>query len=153
MRGNDTQPRSQSRSLFDLENPQDQAPIENTQLVLEQQTGLVVIDEIQLHPDIFSLLRVLSDRQKKTTRLILGSASRDLLRQGNKTLAGRILFPYLNGSSLDEIIPPTGINCGGQAVFREPISLWMTHYRKNGSKITSDFFAKRISPNLGFKYP
>ncbi len=88
---------------FDLENPRDQARLENAQLVLEQLTGLVVIDEIQLRPEIFSLLRVLSDQQESTTYLILGSASRDLMRQGNQTLAGRIVFLYLNGFNLDEI--------------------------------------------------
>jgi len=54
---------------------------------------LVVVDEIQHRPDLFAVLRVLVDREGSPTRfLILGSASRDLIRQGSETLAGRIQF-------------------------------------------------------------
>lgn len=88
---------------FDLENPRDLARLEHPQTALEGLTGLVVIDEIQLRPDLFPLLRYLVDQQVETHYLILGSASRDLIRQGNETLAGRILFLHLNGFALDEV--------------------------------------------------
>jgi uncharacterized protein len=88
---------------FDLENPRDLARLEHPQTALEGLTGLVVIDEVQLRPDLFPLLRYLVDQQVETHYLILGSASRDLIRQGNETLAGRILFLHLNGFSLDEV--------------------------------------------------
>jgi uncharacterized protein len=88
---------------FDLENPRDLARLEHPQTALEELTGLVVIDEVQLRPDLFPLLRYLVDQQLKTHYLILGSASRDLIRQGNETLAGRILFLNLQGFSLEEI--------------------------------------------------
>jgi predicted AAA+ superfamily ATPase len=53
--------------------------------------GLVIIDEIQRVPELFPVLRVLVDRPGQSTRfLILGSASRDLIRQSSETLAGRI---------------------------------------------------------------
>jgi predicted AAA+ superfamily ATPase len=88
---------------FDLENPRDLVRLEHPQTALEGLEGLVVIDEVQLRPDLFSLLRYLVDVQKNTHYLILGSASRDLIRQGNQTLAGRILFLYLNGFVIDEV--------------------------------------------------
>jgi predicted AAA+ superfamily ATPase len=88
---------------FDLENPRDLARLENPQIALESLSGLVVIDEVQLHPGLFPLLRHLVDERKDTRYLILGSASRDLIRQGNETLAGRILFLHLNGFALDEV--------------------------------------------------
>jgi len=90
---------------FDLENPRDLARLENAQTALESLTGLVVIDEVQLRPDLFPLLRHLVDERTDTRYLILGSASRDLIRQGNETLAGRILFLHLNGFALDEVGP------------------------------------------------
>ena len=90
---------------FDLENPRDLARLENPQTALEDLQGLVVIDEIQLRPDLFPLLRYLVDQQRNTHYLILGSASRDLIRQGNETLAGRILFLRLPGFTLDEVGP------------------------------------------------
>jgi len=91
-------------SYFDLENPEDMARLEDPMLALKGLKGLVVIDEIQRHPDLFPVLRVLVDRPKSTTRfLVLGSASPDLLRQGSETLAGRIFYHELGGFSLDEV--------------------------------------------------
>jgi hypothetical protein len=67
--------------------------LQNPKLALEGLRGLVVIDEIQLRPELFPVLRVLVDRENVEVKfLILGSASRDLIRQGAETLAGRIGF-------------------------------------------------------------
>jgi hypothetical protein len=66
--------------------------------------GLVVLDEIQRLPDLFPVLRVLVDRRPVRSRfLILGSASPDMLRQGNETLAGRIAYHALGGFSIPEV--------------------------------------------------
>jgi len=79
--------------FFDLENPQDIAALSNPQLTLESLEGLIIIDEIQYKPELFSLLRVLIDSPKQNQRwLILGSASRELLHQSSETLAGRIAY-------------------------------------------------------------
>ena len=78
------------RNYFDLEDPVHLDRLENPKLALEGLRGLVVIDEIQRRPDLFRVLRVLADRPKTPARfLILGSASRDLIRQGSESLAGR----------------------------------------------------------------
>ena len=62
-------------------------------LALEPLEGLIVIDEIQREPELFPLLRVLVDRRPRRQRyLILGSASRELIRQSAETLAGRIAY-------------------------------------------------------------
>jgi predicted AAA+ superfamily ATPase len=88
---------------FDLENPLDISALENPQLVLEKLQGLVVIDEIQCKPDLFPLLRYLVDNRKDLKFLILGSASRDLIRQSSESLAGRIGYHYLGGLQLTDI--------------------------------------------------
>ena len=91
-------------AFFDLENPEDLSRFSDPMLALKNLKGLVVIDEVQQYPDIFRILRVLSDRPKKPARfLILGSASPALLRQTSETLAGRIVYHHLNGFSLEEI--------------------------------------------------
>ncbi|MCC6902082.1 MAG: ATP-binding protein [Polyangiaceae bacterium] len=76
---------------FDLENPLDLARLEQPLLALESHRGWVVLDEVQRRPDLFPVLRVLADR-KRQRFLVLGSASRDLLRQSSETLAGRIVY-------------------------------------------------------------
>jgi hypothetical protein len=56
---------------------------------LESLRGLILIDEVQRHPDLFPILRVLSDRKPTRARfLILGNASPKLLQQSSETLAG-----------------------------------------------------------------
>ena len=45
---------SKSVIYYDLENPEDEARLADPMLVLKQHKGLVVIDEIQRHPDILT---------------------------------------------------------------------------------------------------
>ncbi|MCB0321710.1 MAG: ATP-binding protein [Bdellovibrionales bacterium] len=75
---------------FDLENPRDSARLSEPQLTLEQLVGVVVIDEIQMRPDIFPLLRYLVDQDQERRFLILGSASPTLIKESSESLAGRI---------------------------------------------------------------
>jgi len=91
--------------LFDLENPEDMEALQNPLRTLEDLEGLVIIDEIQRLPNLFPVLRVLSDR-KKAHYLILGSASRDLIRQSTETLTGRIGYIELTPLSLFEKCDP-----------------------------------------------
>jgi predicted AAA+ superfamily ATPase len=88
---------------FDLENPQDLARLENPQIILENITGLIVIDEIQRKPDLFPLIRYLADNNPNQKYLILGSASRDLIKQSSETLAGRISYYHLGGFRIHDI--------------------------------------------------
>lgn len=92
------------RHAFDLESPADLGRLADPDLALRPLKGLVVLDEIQRKPDLFPLLRVLADRRPIRTRfLILGSASPEMLRQGNESLAGRIAYYPLDGFSLQEV--------------------------------------------------
>jgi predicted AAA+ superfamily ATPase len=88
---------------FDLENPRDLAALQNPQLVLEDLTGLIVIDEVQRRPDIFPLIRYLVDTHPGQKYLILGSASGNLLKQSSESLAGRIAFHTLGGLRLQDV--------------------------------------------------
>ncbi|MBM3494348.1 MAG: ATP-binding protein [Armatimonadetes bacterium] len=89
---------------FDLEDPRDLARLSDPMLALEGLRGLIVLDEVQRLPDIFSVLRVLADRpDRPATFLILGSASPDLLRQTSDSLAGRVIYHELSGFRLDEV--------------------------------------------------
>ena len=73
-------------------------------LALDTLRGLVVLDEIQRLPEIFTTLRVLADRPKRPARfLVLGSASPELLRQTSETLAGRISYHQVTPFSLDVV--------------------------------------------------
>ncbi len=91
-------------TFFDMENPEDLAKLRDPMLALKELKGLVVIDEIQRVPDLFTTLRVLVDRPRSPARfLVLGSASPALLRQSSETLVGRIAYRELRGLCLDEV--------------------------------------------------
>jgi len=97
------QQQGQKQNYFDLENPTDLLRLSDPLLGLEELENLVVIDEIQRFPDLFPILRVLVDRKNKKARfLILGSASRDLIKQSSETLAGRIHYLELTPFSYEE---------------------------------------------------
>lgn len=89
--------------VFDLESVPDRQQLANPEFVLGAIEGLVVIDEIQVMPELFNALRVLVDRSDKARYLILGSASPDVIRHTSQTLAGRVEFIELTGFSIDEV--------------------------------------------------
>ena len=91
---------------FDLESQPDLRRLQNPETVLGALTGLVVIDEIQVLPSLFAVLRVLVDRPGNKARfLILGSASPGVVRGVSESLAGRIEFVDLAGFDLTETGP------------------------------------------------
>lgn len=88
---------------FDLESMADRRRLQNPEMMLGSIEGLIVLDEIQRMPELFSVLRVLADRSKSKTRfLILGSASPGLINHASETLAGRVEFIELSGFDLSE---------------------------------------------------
>ena len=138
---------------YDLENPRDAAMLSEPQLALESLSGLIVIDEIQRQPDLFPLLRYLVDTKKNQKYLILGSASRDLIRQSSESLAGRITYHELGGFRLNDVgtehwrklwlrggLPPSFI-----AKTDKQSQKWKEEY------ITS--FLERDIPQLGITIP
>ncbi len=82
---------------LDLERHSHLAQLQDAEAFLSlHQDKLVCIDEVQLRPDLFPLLRALIDDHPKPGRfLILGSSSPDLLRQSSETLAGRLSYVYI----------------------------------------------------------
>ncbi|MEM6397409.1 MAG: ATP-binding protein [Bacteroidota bacterium] len=64
----------------------------------------VIIDEVQLRPDLFALLRALVDQKRVPARFILlGSASPYVVKQVTETLAGRIAYHELSPLSSLEV--------------------------------------------------
>jgi predicted AAA+ superfamily ATPase len=90
--------------FFDLEDPVTGRLMENPMTALADLRGLVVIDEAQRRPEIFPVLRVLSDRPDRPAKfLILGSASPELSRQSSESLAGRVEIVEMRGLDLGEV--------------------------------------------------
>ncbi len=142
--------------IFDLENPLDLAKLENPMLALSNiAEPLIVIDEIQRRPDLFPVLRVLADAPVTTTKnrkfLILGSASRDLIRQSSESLAGRIGYIELPPFCLAEVKDDHKLWLRGgfprsYLADTDALSyLWRQHY------ITT--FLENDIPALGFRIP
>ncbi len=97
-----------SRAAYlDLERPSDRAKLQDAESYFETNSrALMCLDEVQRAPDIFPILRSVCDgRGKPGQFLILGSASRDLLRQSSESLAGRVAYleltPFLIGEVED----------------------------------------------------
>ena len=140
---------------LDLERPADIAKLTDPEAFFSQFSDhLICLDEIQRTPDIFPILRVVIDRNKRNSQfLILGSASRDLIRQSSESLAGRLSYIEITPFSQRE------------AAFTDQA----THWLKGGyprSVLTKDdeisvqwredyirTFLERDIPQLGFRIP
>lgn len=141
---------------FDLENPEDMVFLAQPMRVLEQLSGLIIIDEVQRLPELFPLLRVLVDKQQRsenssTRYLILGSTSRDLLKQSSETLAGRIGYIELTPFQLEEVwdaellLSRGGFPRSYLADTPEASYLWRESYIQT--------YLERDIPSLGFNIP
>jgi len=150
---------SRKKSVYlDLELESDLRKIEDPELFLSgHEDKLVCIDEVQRMPDLFKSLRGLIDRKRKNGRfLILGSASRDLIRQSSETLAGRICYMELTPFLFSEISnagKPDLMKLWSRGGFPESFLS-----RSNASSATwrENFirtFLERDIPQLGFNIP
>jgi hypothetical protein len=94
-----------SSVYLDLERPSDIEKLTDPELYLDlHRHDLICLDEIQRSPDLFPVLRsVIDERGKPGQFLILGSASRDLIRQSSESLAGRIAYLELTPFLLSEV--------------------------------------------------
>lgn len=90
---------------LDVELDTDRRRLENAESFLQQyEDHCVIIDEIQLLPSLFSLLRSLIDMKREPSRFILlGSASPELIKGASESLAGRIAYSELNSFSITEV--------------------------------------------------
>ena len=91
--------------FFDLEDPRHRLILEDPLRAL-QAGELVVIDEAQRMPELFPVLRVLIDQNRRPGQfLLLGSATPDLRRQSAESLAGRLLTLELTPFTAEEVVP------------------------------------------------
>jgi predicted AAA+ superfamily ATPase len=142
--------------VLDLQDRGDRSKLNEPELFLERHRGrLVCLDEIQRTPDLFPVLRSEIDRDRRPGRfLILGSASRDLIRQSSETLAGRIhyieLTPFLVPEARGALdwrthwlrggFPPSALAENDDASFD-----WRVDFVRT--------FLERDVPTLGFSIP
>jgi predicted AAA+ superfamily ATPase len=144
-------------NYFDLEDPESLTRLLDPKLALSDLEGLIVIDEIQKKPELFQILRVLVDKPNLKQRyLILGSASRELIRQSSESLAGRIQYIELTPFNLTEISMENGN-------FENLDQLWLRggfpkSYLANSNAESYNWrrsyvqtFLEQDIPNLGFK--
>lgn len=83
---------------LDLEKPSDYEKLADPEWYLaSHREECVIIDEIQIKPELFAILRAEIDEHKVPARfIILGSASPDIVRESSETLAGRVSYVHLH---------------------------------------------------------
>ncbi|MEP6596474.1 MAG: ATP-binding protein [Ginsengibacter sp.] len=90
---------------LDLEKPSDRNRLLDAHSYLDSQRDkCVILDEVQLMPELFSILRPVIDEYRKTGRFILlGSASPALVKGVSESLTDRIAYTELAPVSLPEL--------------------------------------------------
>ena len=140
---------------LDLERPSERQRLAEPEIFLARHRDrLVCLDEIQRAPELFSVLRSLVDEHRRPGRfLLLGSASRELIRQSSETLAGRIAYLELTPFRVQEL----GTNRAAGAWLRGgfPESL-LARTSDSSVRWRQDFvrtFLERDIPQLGIGVP
>jgi uncharacterized protein len=90
---------------LDLEWEADRVKLDDAGTYLAQRADkCIILDEVQLMPKLFPLLRALVDQKRVPARFILlGSASPELLKISSESLAGRIAYHELTPFALTEV--------------------------------------------------
>lgn len=96
--------------VLDMERESDRAALARPEIFLPQlRDRLVVIDEVQLVPQLFQALRPEIDAHRQPGRfLLLGSTSGELLRQSAESLAGRVSYVELTPLLAAEVASDLG---------------------------------------------
>jgi len=141
-------------AYYDLELPSDIQTLSNPELALGDANGLVILDEIQVKPELFNVLRALVDRKDNQARfLILGSASPAIIKNVSESLAGRVEFVELSGFNLSETGYDTAKDLWVKGSF--PIS-FLSSSAKDSVAWRNNFirtFLERDIPQLGINIP
>ena len=131
--------------------------LQSTLFFESNEDKIICLDEIQLVPELFSILRSVIDENRKNGRFILlGSASRDLIQQTSESLAGRIgllnLSPFtanelnhLSDFSLNKFWLRGGFPDSYLAVDDSSSQIWRENYVRT--------YIERDIPQLGFQIP
>jgi len=139
---------------LDLERPSDLNKLADTEAFFQQfRDRMICLDEIQRAPELFAVLRGVIDRNKRNGQfLLLGSASRELIKQSSESLAGRISYleitPFSRAETKDMEINqlwlrggyPRSLLNNDEASFQ-----WREDYIRT--------FLERDIPQLGFHIP
>ncbi len=146
---------------LDLERIADRNKLQEPEMFFKAyQDKLICLDEIQNIPGIFSSMRsVIDENQRNSQFLILGSASRDLIRQSSETLAGRIVFVYLTPFTCQELFSDSVLDFTSIASYlikggfprsylaqsQEMSYVWRSNFIET--------FLQRDLPQMGFNIP
>lgn len=149
---------NQAAIYIDLQNQADLNKLTDPLLFFEaNKDKIICLDEIQLIPELFSILRSVIDQNRKNGKFILlGSASRDLIQHSSESLAGRIgllnLTPFLNNEintlpnfNLNDFWMKGGFPDSYLAENELNSSIWRENYIKT--------YIERDIPQLGFQIP
>ena len=144
-------------TIFDMQDPQVVAAFQNPKLVLSPLEGLIILDEAQLVPALYPVLRVLVDDDRRTGKdrrfLLIGSAAPELIKGVSESLAGRIHLIPMQGFCIDETGPETLArlwNRGGfPDSFLAPDELLSLTWRKD----FVETFLLRDLPQYGVRVP
>lgn len=145
-----TQGTQSPQNYFDLESSIDLNRLVAPEMALSPLTGLITIDEIQRFPNLFPALRVLVDQPDSKKRfLILGSASRELLKQSSESLAGRISYLELTPFNYNETqhLEPLWLRGGFPKSYLAQNDEFSWQWRNEYART----FVEQDIPNLGIK--
>ena len=146
---------------LDLEKPSDFRKLFDPELFFKlNRNKLVCLDEIQRYPELFAILRSIIDQNGQNSQfLLLGSASRDLIRQSSESLAGRVSYIELAPFFLSEI------TAAKQELEKDLMPLWIRGGFPNSYLAKDDkrsviwrenfirTFLEQDIPQLGFRIP
>ncbi|MCI5130296.1 MAG: ATP-binding protein [Candidatus Electrothrix sp. EH2] len=106
--------------FLDLERPSDLRKLTDPELFFHtHRDKLICIDEVQVGPAIFPLLRAAVDDDRRPGRFfLLGSVSQELIRKSSETLAGRIHYIELTPFTCTELL------AGSQSSREKLMELW-----------------------------
>ena len=93
-------------AYIDMEQASDRRKVDDPEtFFFENRDKLVIIDEIQQKPELFTALRPEIDAFRKPGRFILtGSASPHLIKGASESLAGRLAYMPLTPFNLTEVV-------------------------------------------------
>lgn len=145
-------------TYLDLEKDSDLNKLNDPEIFFRNNQGKnICIDEIQYKPNLFQSLRAIIDEDRRNGQfLILGSASRELIRQSSETLAGRIGYIELSPFISSELEKTKGFNLyshwlrgGYPDSFLQNSDNKSVIWRENFIRT----FVERDVPLLGFNIP
>ena len=143
--------------LLDMERASDRAVLAQPELYLPTvRDRLLVLDEVQQLPELFTALRPEIDAHRRPGRfLLLGSASGELLRQSGESLAGRVSYVELTALLAAELPPDLATLQDLWLRGGYPMS-WLADSDRAAFEWRQDFiamFLQRDLPALGLRVP